>query len=237
MPIRDIEEGEELTISYTDTGVEDVSTRKLVLNSEYFFECICKRCENEEKTYDPRIKLLHRPERHSQLESLDRAALIEEREEGKLQPALKKVFLILQAIKKNQDEAHKKIEEAKLSLEQIENQGKVTNNPHNIQDFMLSIYSNKLRKDYLERAVFLAVRLGDFAQASVYQHQIVELNKVLYDDGCHPLQPMQLYQLGKLQAQIDAKSIPSAIQNMTMALDSLEKFFGPCSKRDGKRIG
>ena len=41
----------------------------------------------------------------------------------------------------------------------------------------------------------------------------------------------------QLQAQIDAKSIPSAIQNMTMALDSLEKFFGPCSKRDGKRIG
>ena len=25
--------------------------------------------------------------------------------------------------------------------------------------------------------------------------------------------------------------------NMTMALDNLEKFFGPCSKRDGKRIG
>ena len=68
VPIRDIEQGEELTISYTDTGVEDVSTRKLVLNQEYFFECICLRCEDEEKSYDPRIKYLHRPERHSQLE-------------------------------------------------------------------------------------------------------------------------------------------------------------------------
>ena len=62
-----------------------------------------------------------------------------------------------------------------------------------LQDFYLSIYSNKLKKDFLERAVFLAVRLGDFPQASVYQSQIVELNKVLYEDGCHPLQPMQLY--------------------------------------------
>ena len=45
---------------------------------------------------------------------------------------------------------------------------KVTNEPHHTQDFFLSIYSMKLKKDFLERAVFLAVRLGDFAQASVY---------------------------------------------------------------------
>lgn len=68
VPVRDIEPGEELTISYTDQGVQDVSTRKLVLNQEYYFVCICKRCAEEEKTYDPRIKYLHNLERHSQLE-------------------------------------------------------------------------------------------------------------------------------------------------------------------------
>ena len=50
----------------------------------------------------------------------------------------------------------------------LESPQKVTNVPHHTQDFFLSVYSLKLRKDFLERAVFLAVRLGDFGQASTY---------------------------------------------------------------------
>ena len=95
VPVRNIEPGEELTISYTDFGIQDVSSRKLQLNTEYYFDCVCQRCEEEEKSYDPRIKYLHRLERHSQLEQLDRAALALEHEESKLDQALKQVFLIL----------------------------------------------------------------------------------------------------------------------------------------------
>ena len=41
---RPIKEGEELTISYVDQGIEDVPSRKLMLSQEYFFECLCSRC-------------------------------------------------------------------------------------------------------------------------------------------------------------------------------------------------
>ena len=34
---------------------------------------------------------------------------------------------------------------------------------------MVKIYSNKLKKDLLERAVFMSIKLGDFKQAVVYQ--------------------------------------------------------------------
>jgi len=44
VPCRAIQEGEELTISYIDQGVEDVPTRKLTLDQEYYFECKCTRC-------------------------------------------------------------------------------------------------------------------------------------------------------------------------------------------------
>ena len=93
-----------------DQGIQDVSSRKLQLNQEYYFDCECSRCEEEEKVYDPRVKYLHRLERHSQLEQLDRSALALEHQEGKLDQALKQVFLILQSIKKNQDEAREKMQ-------------------------------------------------------------------------------------------------------------------------------
>jgi len=44
VPCRAIAQGEELTISYIDQGIEDVPTRKLTLAQEYYFECACPRC-------------------------------------------------------------------------------------------------------------------------------------------------------------------------------------------------
>ena len=44
VPCRAIAQGDELTISYIDQGIEDVPTRKLTLQQEYFFECKCLRC-------------------------------------------------------------------------------------------------------------------------------------------------------------------------------------------------
>lgn len=57
----------------------------------------------------------------------------------------------------------------------------------------------------------------------------------MYEAKSHPLQPMQLYSLGKLQsqtAQTLEKPIQTAvmfqmcIENMTTALDTIKKFFG-----------
>ena len=133
---------------------------------------------------------MHRLERRSQLEQLDRSALALEHQDGKLDQALKQVFLILQSIKKNQDDAQEKMQQAENALK---SKHKVNNEPHHTQDFSLRVYSLKLRKDFLERAVFLAVRLGDFAQASLYQREITELNDLMYEEGSHPLQAMQRY--------------------------------------------
>ena len=44
VPCRAIAEGDELTISYIDQGIEDVPTRKLMLTQEYYFDCMCPRC-------------------------------------------------------------------------------------------------------------------------------------------------------------------------------------------------
>ena len=70
---------------------------------------------------------MHRLERHSKLEQLDRSALDLEHQEGKLDQALKHVFLIIQSIKKNQDESQQKINEASNALKE---HPKVNNEPH-----------------------------------------------------------------------------------------------------------
>ena len=44
----------------------------------------------------------------------------------------------------------------------------------------------------------MTIKLGDFKQACAYQKQIVDLNDLMYEAKQHPLQPMQLYSLGKL---------------------------------------
>ena len=44
VPSRAIAAGDEITISYIDQGIEDVPTRKLTLEQEYFFCCECPRC-------------------------------------------------------------------------------------------------------------------------------------------------------------------------------------------------
>ena len=56
---RAIQEGEELCISYVDQGIEDVPSRKLLLSQEYFFDCFCERCMEQENGYDPRVKYVH----------------------------------------------------------------------------------------------------------------------------------------------------------------------------------
>ena len=56
---RVIEEGEELCISYVDQGIEDVPSRKLTLSQEYFFDCLCEKCKEQEESYDPRVKYVH----------------------------------------------------------------------------------------------------------------------------------------------------------------------------------
>lgn len=45
--LSDINEGDELCISYIDAGIQDVEERaRLLLN--YGFRCACKRCEREQ---------------------------------------------------------------------------------------------------------------------------------------------------------------------------------------------
>ena len=92
----------------------------------------------------------------------------------------------------------------------------------------------------------MTIKLGDFKQACTYQKLIVDLNETMYERGSHPLQPMQLYSLGKLQSQTaqsltkpiqTAMAFQMAIENMTKALDTLTKFFGGSSKqRVGEKI-
>lgn len=45
--LRDINIGEEITISYIDES-EDVRKRKGSLEERWFFKCACERCEQEE---------------------------------------------------------------------------------------------------------------------------------------------------------------------------------------------
>lgn len=54
-------------------------------------------------------------------------------------------------------------------------------------------YSLKLKKEMLERAVFLAVNLGDFAQACEYQKDVVLINDEIYATQSHPLQGLQMF--------------------------------------------
>ena len=90
----------------------------------------------------------------------------------------------------------------------------------------------------------MSIKIGDFKQAMAYQKQICEINEAIYDPKCHPLQPMQLYSLGKLQSQAaqtmekpiqTAMMFQMAIESMTRALDTIQKFFGGVG-RDGKTI-
>ena len=63
---------------------------------------------------------------------------------------------------------------------------------------MINCYSDKLKKEVLERAVFLSVNMGDFAQACEYQAEVVKINDEIYEPNSHPLQGLQMFQLGKL---------------------------------------
>ena len=49
------------------------------------------------------------------------------------------------------------------------------------------VYSKKLQKDLLERAVFMSIKLGDFRQAMQYQKLICDLNETMYEKASHPL--------------------------------------------------
>ena len=95
--IREIEVGEEITISYIDQGIEDVVSRKLMLMQEYYFDCCCRRCQTEDAQYDPREKFLHQLERTGKLATLNRAALHYEVENP---PAcLKALILLIEGVK------------------------------------------------------------------------------------------------------------------------------------------
>lgn len=188
VPSRAIAAGDELTISYIDQGIEDVPTRKLTLSQEYFFECECARCAQQEHEYDPRIKFAHQLELTGPMATLNRAALHYEKR-GDIGNSLKAVFLLLE-----------KIRQSNLSAKSIDNQDEESKVKDAGEKATIRIYSNKLRKDLLERAVFMSIKLGDFKQACVYQKLIVDLNDIMYEAKQHPLQPMQLYSLGKLQS-------------------------------------
>ena len=94
MPCRAIAQGDELTISYIDQGIEDVPSRKLMLNQEYYFDCQCSRCAVQERQYDPRFKYAHQLELTGPMAVLNRAALHYEKR-GDITSSLKAVFLLL----------------------------------------------------------------------------------------------------------------------------------------------
>ena len=98
VPCRAIAEREELTISYIDQGVEDVESRKLTLSQEYYFECCCSRCNQDETNYDPRYKYVHQLELTGPMATLNRAALHYEKR-GDITNSLKAVYLLLEQIK------------------------------------------------------------------------------------------------------------------------------------------
>ena len=61
----------------------------------------------------------------------------------------------------------------------------------------------------------MSIKLGDMKQACTYQKTICELNEQMYEAKSHPLQPMQLYSLGKLQSQT-AQEMEKPIQTAMM---------------------
>ena len=102
--------------------------------------------------------------------------------------SLKALFLLLEKVKQHNNEA---------MASQRSEEAKAQNEKPNVR-----VYSRKLVKDLLERAVFMSIKLGDFKQALAYQKQVCDLNELMYEPKTHPLQPLQLYGLGKLQSQI-----------------------------------
>lgn len=111
-----------------------------MLMQEYYFDCCCARCAKEDVAFDPRQKFLHQLERTGKLATLNRAALHYEVENP---PAcLKALVLLLEGVKQNQEAGR----EAQLAGD----------------DYQISTYSSKLRKDLLERAVYMAIRMRDF---------------------------------------------------------------------------
>ena len=109
-----------------------------------------------------------------QLATLNRAALHYEKR-GDLENSLKAVFLLLDKVRKSEAEG-KAQETAEESKTVGENDSST-----------IRVYSKKLQKDLLERAVFMSIKIGDFKQACAYQKMIVDLNETMYEAGSHPL--------------------------------------------------
>lgn len=106
--------------------------------------------------------------------------------------------------------------------------------PEETKEPVINCYSDKLKKEVLERAVFLAVSLGDFNQACEYQTEVVAINELIYEPNSHPLQGLQLFQLGKLQSQCN--KFQEAVKSLTHARDMLAKFYN-VSDSHGVKIG
>ena len=109
-----------------------------------------EKCKEQEENYDPRIKYVHQLPESGKLGTLNRAAQHYEKE-GQLEAALKSLVLIL-------------LETKRESADQSGNDIESIIAKHG-NDFDVKYYSFKLRKDLLERAVFLAIQLKDFKQA------------------------------------------------------------------------
>ncbi len=106
----------------------------------------------QEIDYNPRYSYLHQLELTGPLATLNRAALHYEKR-GDITNSLKAVFLILTKIKQSNDQNASQEESKTIGENQKTN---------------ISIYSRKLIKDLLERAVFMSIKLGDFKQAMGY---------------------------------------------------------------------
>jgi len=107
-------------------------------------------------------------------------------QEQKLEESLKLVFLMIQAM--NQINKAAKAGDIKGSqIKRAEILDK-SDQPEETKEPVINCYSDKLKKEVLERAVFLAVSLGDFNQACEYQTEVVAINELIYEPNSHPLQ-------------------------------------------------
>ena len=109
-------------------------------------------------------------------------------QEQKLEESLKLVFLMIQAMNQiNKAAKAGDIKGSQIKRAEILDKSDQPE-PEEIKEPAINCYSDKLKKEVLERAVFLAVSLGDFNQACEYQTEVVAINELIYEPNSHPLQ-------------------------------------------------
>ena len=93
---QEIQEGEEITISYIDHAYPERIYRQRLLRDGYFFDCICERCQKE-KDVKTDVVLYSIAESGSELENLNQESLDMEKQ-GKYHSALEIVHLMLKMV-------------------------------------------------------------------------------------------------------------------------------------------